>query len=108
MWNLTVRVSDGAEGSGVDLVSLKQGNGTMNASLDATNNNVTLVSYRASCCQPDMALRVVDRAGNVGSCFYSLREKPPAAQSASVRVTLSPLLFILSLVLLLVNLHTAP
>lgn len=91
----------------MELVSLKQGNGTMSATLDATNKNVTLVSYRASCCQPDMELRVADRAGNVGSCFYSLRGKPPAAQSVSVRVTLSPLLFVLSLVLLLVNLRTA-
>lgn len=92
-------------------MSLKQGNGTMNATLDATDNNVTMVSYRASCCQPDMALRVADRAGNVGSCFYSLRGNSPAAQSASVPVRLSPLLFILSLVLLLllvVNRHTAP
>lgn len=75
-------------------MSLKQGNGTMNTTLDAANENVTLVSYRASCCQPNMELRVVDRAGNVGSCFFSLREKPPAAQSASARVTLSPLLFV--------------
>lgn len=98
-------MSDGAQGSGVDLVSLKQGNGTMDTTLDAANENVTLVSYRASCCQPNMALRVVDRAGNVGSCSFSLREKPPAAQSASASVTPSPLL---SLVLLLVKLHTVP
>lgn len=78
----------------------------MDTTLDAANENVTLVSYRASCCQPNMALRVVDRAGNVGSCFFSLREKPPAAQSASASVTLSPLLFVLSLALLLVKLHT--
>lgn len=99
-------MSDGTDGSGVDLVSLKQGNGTMNATLDATDNKVTLVSYRASCCQPDMELRVADRAGNVASCFYSLRGKPPAAQSAVNRVMLSPLLFVLKLVLLLVNMPT--
>lgn len=80
----------------------------MDTTLDAANENVTLVSYSASCCQPNMALRVVDRAGNVGSCSFSLREKPPAAQSASASVTPSPLLFVLSLVLLLVKLHTVP
>lgn len=103
-----MRVSDGADGSGVDLVSLKQGNGTMSTSLDPANNNVRLVSYRASCCQPSMELRVVDQAGNEGSCFYSLNSKPPAAQSASASVTLSLLLFILSLVLFVGELHTMP
>lgn len=98
-WNLAVRVSDGAEGSGVDLVSLKQGNGTMNATKDPSNQNITLVSYRATCCEPDMELLVVDRVGNTGSCFYSLNGKPPSAQSASTRVTLSPFLGLLSVVL---------
>lgn len=99
-WNLAVRVSDGAEGSGVDLVSLKQGNGTMNATTDPSNRNVTLVSYRATCCEPDVELLVVDRVGNVGSCSYNRNEKPPSAQSASARLTLSPFLGVLSLVLL--------
>lgn len=75
MWNLSVRVSDEAEGSGVENVSLKLGNGTINTSLDAANENVTLVSYRASCCAPNMELLVVDRAGNVRSCLYSLSTK---------------------------------
>lgn len=103
-----MRVSDGAQGSGVDAVSLKQGNGTMSATLDAANENVTLVSYRASCCQPSMELRVVDRAGNVGSCFFSARGNSPAAQSASARMALSPLLLVLGLVLLPVELPTVP
>ncbi|XP_023272377.1 von Willebrand factor A domain-containing protein 7-like [Seriola lalandi dorsalis] len=88
-WALSARVSDGAEGTGVDRVSLKQGNGTMNTNLAADNENVTLVSYSASCCSPDMELQVVDRVGNVGSCFYTLRENPPAAISLSTKVTQS-------------------
>lgn len=85
-------MTDGAEGTGVDRVSLKQGNGTMNTSLDSGNENITLVSYSASCCAPDMELLVVDRVENVGSCFYSLQGKPPGALSLSTKVTQSPFL----------------
>ncbi|XP_071362498.1 von Willebrand factor A domain-containing protein 7-like isoform X2 [Trachinotus anak] len=73
MWSLSVQVTDGAEGTGVDRISLRQGNGTMNTSLSADNENITLVSYNASCCSPDVELLVVDQAGNVGSCFYTVR-----------------------------------
>ena len=71
MWELSVQVTDGAEGTGVDRVSLRRGNGTMNTSLDPGNENITLVSYTASCCSPDVELLVVDRVGNVASCVYS-------------------------------------
>lgn len=73
-WTLSVRVSDEAEGTGVANVTLKTGNGT----LDATYGEITLVSYKASCCAPKVELLVVDRAGNAGSCLYSLssRMKP--------------------------------
>ncbi|XP_040006069.1 von Willebrand factor A domain-containing protein 7-like isoform X2 [Xiphias gladius] len=101
-WELSVRVTDGAEGTGVERVSLRQGNGTMNTSLAAGNENITLVSYSASCCAPDMELLVVDRVGNVGSCFYTLREDSPAAISLSTKVTQS-LFLLLSMVLLVLN-----
>lgn len=97
-----MRVTDGAEGTGVERVSLRQGNGTMNTSLAAGNENITLVSYSASCCAPDMELLVVDRVGNVGSCFYTLREDSPAAISLSTKVTQS-LFLLLSMVLLVLN-----
>eukprot|EP00064_Thunnus_orientalis_P014263 superscaffoldBa00002458_g14305 len=61
MWELSVQVTDGAEGTGVDRVSLRQGNGALNTSLAAGSENGTLVSYRASCCSPDVELLVVDR-----------------------------------------------
>ncbi|KAM6911568.1 von Willebrand factor A domain-containing protein 7-like [Lycodopsis pacificus] len=87
MWELSVQVTDGAEGTGVERVSLRQGNGTMNTSLTAGSGNmtagsgnITLVSYSSSCCSPDVELLVVDRVGNVASCFYSVRK---AATSSS-------------------------
>ncbi|KAM9846421.1 uncharacterized protein ACBR49_009718 [Aulostomus maculatus] len=91
MWDLSILVTDGVEGTGVDNVSLTQGSGTMTTSLDANNENITLVSYTASCCSPDMELRVVDKVGNVGSCFFTVEEGSSASFSGSTKVTQSPL-----------------
>ncbi|KAM3601821.1 uncharacterized protein V6R79_019411 [Siganus canaliculatus] len=79
MWEFSARVSDGTDGTGVERVSLKQGNGTLNTSVAPDNENVTLVTYSASCCSPSVELQVVDQVGNVGSCFYTDRDSPNAA-----------------------------
>ncbi len=99
MWELSVQVTDGAEGTGIDRVSLKQGNGTMNTNLATGNKNIT-VSYTSSCCSPDVDLLVVDRVGNVGSCFYSTRktvtnrsQPPTAAAIVSTGAALLSLFF---------------
>ncbi|XP_054482353.1 von Willebrand factor A domain-containing protein 7-like [Anoplopoma fimbria] len=88
MWELSVQVTDGAEGTGVDRVSLRQGNGTMNTSVAAGSANATLVSYSSSCCSPDVELVVVDRVGNVASCSYSVRKT--ATISSQNATTISP------------------
>lgn len=88
-------MTDGADGTGVDLVTLKQGNGTINTTLDSSNENITLVYYSASCCSPDMKIEVVDRVGNVGTCLFS-------GHKESTKLTQSPS-FCLSVVI--VGLH---
>ncbi|KAM3602213.1 uncharacterized protein V6R79_026339 [Siganus canaliculatus] len=70
-WQLSVQVTDGVDGAGVDSVRISQGSGTINTSLLSGSENMTLVSYMASCCSPDVELLVVDHVGNVGSCFYT-------------------------------------
>ncbi|XP_047463491.1 von Willebrand factor A domain-containing protein 7-like [Mugil cephalus] len=80
-WEVSVQVDDGAEGTGVSRVDLRQGNGTMNTSLAADNENITLVSYRSSCCSPDVELLVVDGVGNIGSCFYTVRSQAVTTSS---------------------------
>ncbi|XP_039682395.1 von Willebrand factor A domain-containing protein 7-like [Perca fluviatilis] len=90
MWELSVQVTDGAEGTGVNRLSLRQGNGTLNTSLAAGNENITLVSYNASCCSPDVELLVVDGVGNVASCFYSILKTTPTATSSPQATTNSP------------------
>ncbi|XP_054482354.1 von Willebrand factor A domain-containing protein 7-like [Anoplopoma fimbria] len=101
MWKLSVKVSDGAEGTGVERVNLRRGNGTMNTSLAAGNENITLISYSSSCCSPDMELLVVDRVGNVGTCLYNYREGSQAALSSSTKVIhLFPSILVLGLYIL--------
>ncbi|XP_041809021.1 von Willebrand factor A domain-containing protein 7-like [Chelmon rostratus] len=109
MWELSVQVTDGANGTGVDSVSLKQGNGTLNATLGA-GNNITLVSYNASCCSPDVELWVVDQVGNVASCSYAARttsastQQPPttATESSSTKTVQS---FLLCLIITILGLN---
>ncbi|KAM4547585.1 von Willebrand factor A domain-containing protein 7-like [Fundulus diaphanus] len=70
-WELSVQVTDEVNGTGLDSVRLREGSGTLNINMAADNENVTLVSYVASCCSPDVELVAVDQVGNVEICSYS-------------------------------------
>nr|XP_057944291.1 von Willebrand factor A domain-containing protein 7-like [Doryrhamphus excisus]XP_057944292.1 von Willebrand factor A domain-containing protein 7-like [Doryrhamphus excisus]XP_057944293.1 von Willebrand factor A domain-containing protein 7-like [Doryrhamphus excisus] len=67
-WEVSLRVSDGTDGTGVDQVTLTQGNGTLDMGPSDSNENITLVTYNATCNAPDLALLVVDRVGNTDTC----------------------------------------
>ncbi|XP_060942359.1 von Willebrand factor A domain-containing protein 7-like [Limanda limanda] len=81
MWELSVEVTDGVNGTGIDTISFRGGNGTSNTSLLA--GNATLVSYNASCCSPDVEIVVVDQVGNVGSCSYTVRTTTPTVNTTT-------------------------
>ncbi|XP_062391097.1 von Willebrand factor A domain-containing protein 7-like [Sardina pilchardus] len=72
-WEFTATVSDGAGGSGVERVSVRDARGTLNATttLGAAGFNVTLVSFATTCCFGEVVLVVADAVGNVGTCFIS-------------------------------------
>lgn len=70
-WHLLVMVSDGAEGTGVERVSLARGNGTLYLRPAPDNQNVTLATYDALCKSPDVELLVVDNVGNVDTCSFN-------------------------------------
>ncbi|XP_035998877.1 von Willebrand factor A domain-containing protein 7-like [Fundulus heteroclitus] len=86
-WEIYVRVTDSE--AGVDRVDLIQGNGTFNTSLEAGNAGITLVSYAASCCAPEMEMLVVDRVGNVGTCRFTARDSVSIGVSQSLFLCLS-------------------
>ncbi|KAM4620396.1 von Willebrand factor A domain-containing protein 7-like [Polymixia lowei] len=77
-WELTANFTDG-NGTGIERISLQQGNGTFNTStvVGIDGENVTLVSYVASCCSTDVELVAVDEVGNVGACFKTISRGNP-------------------------------
>ncbi|XP_030643664.1 von Willebrand factor A domain-containing protein 7 [Chanos chanos] len=84
-WDLSVNITDG-NGTGIQDVSVQQGGGnfTMNTTEEG---DVTVIqgAYTASCCSPDVTIAAVDKAGNVGKCFYSIR--PPTTTTTATLVT---------------------
>lgn len=94
LWTVFVKVTDGAEGTGVDRVSLIKGKGTLITNPAADNQNITMVFYSSRCCSPDMELVVVDKIGNEDTCYYSSKESSPSALSESTEVTQFPLLIL--------------
>ncbi|XP_055082969.1 von Willebrand factor A domain-containing protein 7-like isoform X3 [Periophthalmus magnuspinnatus] len=78
-WQLSVRLSDGVNGTGIVRVYHRQGNGTLNTTVDA---NDTVASYEASCCSPTVEIITVDAVGNVGSCSFTTRVTSSAMTTA--------------------------
>ncbi|XP_049597943.1 von Willebrand factor A domain-containing protein 7 [Syngnathus scovelli] len=70
-WSLSLKVSDGAEGTGVERVTLTQGNGTLTLTPDTENQNDTLATYEGFCDSPDVELLVVDNVGNADMCSFN-------------------------------------
>ncbi|XP_024121753.2 von Willebrand factor A domain-containing protein 7-like [Oryzias melastigma] len=90
MWELSVEVSDGENGTGIDRISLREGDGMLNSNMTTANGSVTLVSYNASCCSPNVQIVVVDRVGNVDVCSYSVTPTISPTDSPTVSPTVSP------------------
>ncbi|XP_023818403.1 von Willebrand factor A domain-containing protein 7-like [Oryzias latipes] len=82
-WELSVQAADGENGTGIDSISLREGDGILNFNM--TTANVTLVSYNASCCSPNVQLVVVDRVGNVEVCSYSVAPNVSTTFSPTIK-----------------------
>ncbi|XP_073699344.1 von Willebrand factor A domain-containing protein 7-like [Garra rufa] len=90
-WELSANLTDG-NGTGIAGVSLSRGNGSLSLSyvMSADGTNVTVASYNASCCSQEVELVAVDRVGNVGTCFTSIKSpSPTVSSSASYSVSFS-------------------
>ncbi|KAK1151825.1 von Willebrand factor A domain-containing protein 7-like [Acipenser oxyrinchus oxyrinchus] len=84
-WELCAEVRD--SGVGVHRIFTRLGNGTLNTTMVWEGGaNTTLVNYTASCCSTEVNIIVVDKAGNVGNCRYSMR-KVPGTSAAPELVT---------------------
>ncbi|XP_073699338.1 von Willebrand factor A domain-containing protein 7-like [Garra rufa] len=90
-WELSANLTDG-NGTGIAGVSLSRGNGSLSLSyvMNTDGTNVTVASYNASCCSQEVELVAVDRVGNVGTCFTSIKSpSPTVSSSASYSVSFS-------------------
>ncbi|XP_058638553.1 von Willebrand factor A domain-containing protein 7 [Onychostoma macrolepis] len=88
-WELSANLTD-INGTGIAGVSLSRGNGSLSLSnvMSADGTNVTVASYNASCCSQEVELVAVDRVGNVGTCFASIKS-PSTTISPSGSTTVS-------------------
>ncbi|KAM6939535.1 von Willebrand factor A domain-containing protein 7 [Xenentodon cancila] len=87
-WNFVANLTDGVNGTGIESVTIRQGNGTLNTStvLGPGGENITVVAYRASCCSQRVELAAVDRVGNVGKCVGQARQPSTAAPVTTAAV----------------------
>ncbi|KAJ8258047.1 hypothetical protein GJAV_G00192600 [Gymnothorax javanicus] len=90
-WELSANMTDG-NGTGIRSITVRIGNGTLDTTtfLGEAGFNITVANYNASCCSPDVELVVVDRVGNVGTCFHSIRATPAVTPNATTSTTTSP------------------
>ncbi|XP_043107163.1 von Willebrand factor A domain-containing protein 7-like isoform X2 [Puntigrus tetrazona] len=88
-WELSANLTD-INGTGIAGVSLSRGNGSFSLShvMSGDGTNVTVASYNASCCSQEVELVVVDKVGNVGTCFTSIKS-PSTTASPNDSTTIS-------------------
>ncbi|XP_061755101.1 von Willebrand factor A domain-containing protein 7-like [Nerophis ophidion] len=98
-WAVSLRVSDGADGTGVERVTRRQGNGTLKVETSLSDGNVTLVNYNASCADPDLVLEAVDRVGNTVACAFNAFNAFPASGGVAALVSQVHLVWALNLAL---------
>ncbi|XP_028302235.1 von Willebrand factor A domain-containing protein 7-like isoform X2 [Gouania willdenowi] len=74
-WEFLANFTDGINGTGIERITLRQGNGTLNTStaVGTAGENITVVTYSSSCCSQSVQLIAVDKVGNVGSCVGQVR-----------------------------------
>ncbi|XP_044046814.1 von Willebrand factor A domain-containing protein 7-like [Siniperca chuatsi] len=80
-WEFIANLTDGINGTGIESITIRKGNGTLNTSTvaGAGGENITVVTFSASCCSQNVELAAVDRVGNVGTCVRQAGESTTAA-----------------------------
>lgn len=85
-WTFIANLTDGINGTGIESITIRQGNGTLNTStvVGAGGENITVATYNASCCSQTVELAAVDGVGNVGTCVGQVRQPSTAAPVTTV------------------------
>ncbi|XP_029949228.1 von Willebrand factor A domain-containing protein 7-like [Salarias fasciatus] len=93
-WEFIAKLTDGINGTGIVTVSLRQGNGILNTSMEVGpgGENITVVTYSSSCCSQSVEVAAVDGVGNVGRCVgqaMAMTTPAPTATTASTTPALT-------------------
>lgn len=67
-WEISTNLTD-RNGTGIESVSLKRGNGTLTQIIEG---DPAQYRYNASCCAEVVEIVAVDKIGNVGKCLHSI------------------------------------
>lgn len=80
-WVFIAELFDDINGTGIESVTVRRGNGTLNTStvIGAGGETITVAAYSASCCSKDVELAAVDGVGNVVTCVGQVRQSATAA-----------------------------
>ncbi|XP_061625323.1 von Willebrand factor A domain-containing protein 7-like [Phyllopteryx taeniolatus] len=89
-WEFVANVTDGVTGTGIERVTIREGNGTLHTTtvVGPEGENITVASYQASCCADRVELSVVDNVGNVGICVGQVRQSTTVAPVTPANVTI--------------------
>nr|XP_061792173.1 von Willebrand factor A domain-containing protein 7-like [Nerophis lumbriciformis] len=88
-WKFVANVTDGVNGTGIERITVREGNGTLNTTVvvGLGGENITVASYLASCCADRVELTVVDNVGNVGICLGQVRQSTTVAPVTANNLT---------------------
>ncbi|XP_010739438.3 von Willebrand factor A domain-containing protein 7 [Larimichthys crocea] len=90
-WEFIANLTDGINGTGIESITIRQGNGTLNTStvVGTGGENITVATYIASCCSQNVELAAVDGVGNVGTCVGRARESTTAGPVTTATATVN-------------------
>ncbi|XP_077379831.1 von Willebrand factor A domain-containing protein 7-like [Festucalex cinctus] len=88
-WVFVVNVTDGIDGVGLDNITIREGNGTLNTTtvVGPGGQNITIASYEASCCDDIVELSAVDKEGNEAICSGQAGESTMESTTVTTTTT---------------------
>ncbi|KAG7485170.1 hypothetical protein JOB18_004258 [Solea senegalensis] len=69
-WEFVASFTDGVNGTGIENVNIRKGNGTLSRKTTAGEGGeeITVVTFSTSCCKQTVELTAIDKVGNVATC----------------------------------------
>ncbi|XP_058496576.1 von Willebrand factor A domain-containing protein 7-like [Solea solea] len=87
-WEFVANFTDGVNGTGIENVNIRKGKGTLSRKTTAGEGGeeITVVTFSASCCKQTVELTAIDKVGNVATCVGQVRVKEMTAPAPANRI----------------------